>query len=328
MADDNKPLKYMRYAIGEIVLVVIGILIALQINTWNEQRKNKIKIISFFKEVQSDLLKDISNIEETRSLYKMKDSLAYLVLNNELTRDDYKKSDHWEELFLLIANYNIFQFDTNGYNNLKLNVNDIPLSNKAIYDSLTTLYEQYKKILEDQNIRIGNYVYENRKYLSNNKEWYSDFSSWKSNDTIIDYFLLDPFYKNRVREFQVLIEDSYKKYKIDAIIIYEQLGVITKSNKPLPKHLKNYIADSESLKQYIGVYKPIDSVQDTTPMIVNEKGFFYGNEKETLVQEGNDKFGFEYGYNGSLTFQRDQMGELIGVDYNNYDYKAEYKKID
>ena len=36
MADDNKPLKYARYAVGEIVLVVIGILIALQINNWNE----------------------------------------------------------------------------------------------------------------------------------------------------------------------------------------------------------------------------------------------------------------------------------------------------
>ncbi len=70
MADDNKPMKYMRYAIGEIVLLVIGILIALSINNWNEQRKNKVKIISFFKEVQSDLLKDISNIEETRSMYK------------------------------------------------------------------------------------------------------------------------------------------------------------------------------------------------------------------------------------------------------------------
>ena len=40
MADDNKPMKYMRYAVGEIALVVIGILIALQINTWNEGRKN------------------------------------------------------------------------------------------------------------------------------------------------------------------------------------------------------------------------------------------------------------------------------------------------
>ena len=42
LADDNKPLKYARYAIGEIVLVVIGILIALSINNWNEGRKDQI----------------------------------------------------------------------------------------------------------------------------------------------------------------------------------------------------------------------------------------------------------------------------------------------
>ena len=41
MADDNRPLKYLSYAIGEIILVVIGILIALSINNWNEAQKNK-----------------------------------------------------------------------------------------------------------------------------------------------------------------------------------------------------------------------------------------------------------------------------------------------
>ena len=41
LADDNKPLKYMRYAVGEIVLVVIGILIALSINNWNEEQKDR-----------------------------------------------------------------------------------------------------------------------------------------------------------------------------------------------------------------------------------------------------------------------------------------------
>lgn len=41
LADANKPIRYFRYAIGEIVLVVIGILIALQVNTWNENRKFK-----------------------------------------------------------------------------------------------------------------------------------------------------------------------------------------------------------------------------------------------------------------------------------------------
>jgi hypothetical protein len=38
LAQDNQLLKYSRYAIGEILLVVVGILLALQINTWNGQR--------------------------------------------------------------------------------------------------------------------------------------------------------------------------------------------------------------------------------------------------------------------------------------------------
>ena len=41
--EQNKTSKYFKYAIGEVVLVVIGILIALQINNWNENRKDGVK---------------------------------------------------------------------------------------------------------------------------------------------------------------------------------------------------------------------------------------------------------------------------------------------
>ena len=58
MADDNKPLKYFRYAIGEIVLVVIGILIAVQINNWNENRKDSIDLKYF------DTLKEVLSYME------------------------------------------------------------------------------------------------------------------------------------------------------------------------------------------------------------------------------------------------------------------------
>jgi hypothetical protein len=55
LSDDNKPLKYMMYALGEIILVVIGILIALQINNWNEDRKRRAIEIKIYEEIFHEL---------------------------------------------------------------------------------------------------------------------------------------------------------------------------------------------------------------------------------------------------------------------------------
>jgi hypothetical protein len=66
LADDNKFWKYSRYAIGEIVLVVIGILIALSINNWNDQQ---IEI----EKLKGDLLYVIEDIrKDEKQLIKLK----------------------------------------------------------------------------------------------------------------------------------------------------------------------------------------------------------------------------------------------------------------
>ncbi|MDO1501177.1 DUF6090 family protein [Winogradskyella maritima] len=56
--EKNKTGRYFKYAIGEIILVVIGILIALQINNWNEARKQKAVEISYLKRLLVDLEND------------------------------------------------------------------------------------------------------------------------------------------------------------------------------------------------------------------------------------------------------------------------------
>ena len=58
LADDNKFLKYSRYAIGEIVLVVIGILIALSINNWNQNRLKQEQFESILVKIQNDIISD------------------------------------------------------------------------------------------------------------------------------------------------------------------------------------------------------------------------------------------------------------------------------
>jgi hypothetical protein len=72
----NKTGQYLKYAIGEIVLVVIGILIALQINNWNETRKERIeeqKILILLKEEFKSNLEQIENKIALRN-YIMKES--------------------------------------------------------------------------------------------------------------------------------------------------------------------------------------------------------------------------------------------------------------
>jgi hypothetical protein len=58
MIKDNKVAKYIIYAIGEILLVVIGILIALQINNNNEVKKSREFEVKMLKEVRNELIQD------------------------------------------------------------------------------------------------------------------------------------------------------------------------------------------------------------------------------------------------------------------------------
>ena len=93
LADDNKHLKYMRYAFGEIVLVVIGILIAIQINNWNEDRKERI----IEREIYENLLTDINvdritlkgrmtlAMNETKALH----NLVHNAYNIQKTTEEY-----------------------------------------------------------------------------------------------------------------------------------------------------------------------------------------------------------------------------------------------
>ena len=91
LADDNKPAKYFRYAIGEIALVVIGILIALSINNWNENRKDRILEIKILTEIKENLLNDFQDHNENTAFLSHVVASSQIILdhlNNDLPYQD------------------------------------------------------------------------------------------------------------------------------------------------------------------------------------------------------------------------------------------------
>ncbi len=80
LSDENMTLKYVRYAIGEIVLVVIGILIALSINNWNDVRKEKKIESEYLNRLTNDLKVDLMNFDTIiGSIDRIEKDLQYVL---------------------------------------------------------------------------------------------------------------------------------------------------------------------------------------------------------------------------------------------------------
>lgn len=135
---ENKTSKYFKYAIGEILLVVIGILIAVQINTWNEHRKSKSNEIKTLTQLNVDLKANYDEIVELTE---------YLILSNQSGEKILKHLDtnkqvtdslkYWVEGF---SSANIFNNANTTYKNLENSTKNI-ITNDSIRLKITLIYE-------------------------------------------------------------------------------------------------------------------------------------------------------------------------------------------
>ena len=148
MADDNKPIKYMRYAIGEIVLVMVGILLALQVNNWNEDRKSKKMADEVYENLLTSLEQDSIEVQRTVNLLtKSLETQRKLILSksdqfaNELNQADLDK-------ILREINQGVMSFfpKTGVYKIVTSNNNMDLLQSNKIKSLLINLYDfQYKR---------------------------------------------------------------------------------------------------------------------------------------------------------------------------------------
>ncbi|WP_445748335.1 DUF6090 family protein [Polaribacter sp.] len=146
---ENKTSKYFKYAIGEIVLVVIGILIALQINNWNEVRKDQKQEIKLLKQLQTDLT---ANEVEINGLIKRikinKFAMDSLLIN-------LKNQEYAAKFPIYVALIHRKSFFNNSNSGYKLIGNGMAklISNDSLLNGILQLYEKdFVNILTRQDL--------------------------------------------------------------------------------------------------------------------------------------------------------------------------------
>jgi hypothetical protein len=157
---ENKFSKYLLYAIGEIVLVVIGILIALQVNNWNENRKTQKLKVSYENSLINDLSLDTlmlgKLIDENQEILKLLEIQQRRFLGPETPMDTlvYIAKNEFDPTFNVR-----FRYNRNTINTLIASGN-IDLFSKEINEMLMTLISLQE--IERENSRYHSEVYTNK----------------------------------------------------------------------------------------------------------------------------------------------------------------------
>ncbi len=144
---ENKTSKYMIYAIGEIILVVIGILIALQINNWNEKEKLKVEEVKFLKNFKQSLFSDIEFNNFRFDKYELtKESISILINHME---QDLPYQDSLKYHFGRITNTWTPKINTEVFEALKSKDLNL-ISNDDLRDKLISYYSWSNNVLDAQ----------------------------------------------------------------------------------------------------------------------------------------------------------------------------------
>lgn len=229
--------KYLLYAIGEIVLVVIGILIALQINNWNESRKSRVRINQILKKVREELAINISNSDDVTAFYRFKEKGIGDVLRQRVTLEDYENSG----LVYLIWSNTTLDLSDDAARELDSYTDLLNDEQDNLISKINQLYSAYKPTLDDSDEEIGDVVndFESRikgttswYYLSNNREnlpkkaylfflndtlYLNDVAYYESTG-LNNHFRYNSVFNNKARDLYIDLS-NYLKTELDSALI-------------------------------------------------------------------------------------------------------------
>lgn len=140
LANDNKFLQYSRYALGEIVLVVIGILLALQINNWNEDRKKKQEERFLLENLLENLQTNLEHLKESTVQLEEFNNSSEIIFDVLRRHSSYSDTLDYHFFYAALRGDQRIQLRNDAYEAYK-NIGFDAIRSKTIQNKLILLFE-------------------------------------------------------------------------------------------------------------------------------------------------------------------------------------------
>lgn len=329
--EKNETGKYFKYAIGELILVVIGILIALSINNWNENRKQDAKIIEALKEIHRGLSEDIIESNGSIRNYSQEDSLINIVMSKKLSAEDFKGNQGLIYASTASRYYDL-KISDNGYEMLMAYSDNIAEKYQPLLRSLKNIYINDKGNLDQTRINAKGEILNYLSHLMQNKEWYSDFLyNYKLTPDAIDFFSNDPYFKNHMTQFYVLSIGNYyghlHQFRINAEESYQELTNILQLENVVASDSTYYSINVKDYEHFLGTYE--DSTNTVIISMKSDELFYQLNDllKVKLIPISKNSFITQLGHHFN-NIVIDSSGHVLSHDIHLGNVQVSMKKTD
>ncbi|UCD61075.1 MAG: hypothetical protein JSV59_00425 [Flavobacteriaceae bacterium] len=143
--------KYLLYAIGEILLVMIGILLAFQVDNWNEDREKKIEEIRTYENIREQILGDKRNIQGQIN-YNRKYMAQFEYGLKIIMENDRTQLDTLASIIPNLTQYSDFDREGNIYETLVNSGKIQLLRNQSIVNRIRLLEQRYNYVNRMENV--------------------------------------------------------------------------------------------------------------------------------------------------------------------------------
>jgi hypothetical protein len=192
--------SYLLYAVGEVFLVMVGILLALQVNNWNEDRKRDQQLTVILKTIKEDLIRDTTVAAGVIRFYDTINKYSVKVMNNEFNAESIESCMMCRNLLTLYQPYTIQQ---KGYNMLLNFSNEDSNETDSLLVSIRQFYRATTDIIEDSNEFVKTETLKNLDYFKT-KPWFVDLLQGRFTEEMKIYFGTSYDFKNRVAGNNIL----------------------------------------------------------------------------------------------------------------------------
>ena len=335
--------KYFKYAIGEILLVMVGILLALQINNWNQNKNDEQKVIKILEQIQKDLLNDIQEAQFFSDRYEVKDKILTHYFNGTMPEDFFK--DNLSDFISVSLSTHTFVQNKQGYQRLNDQIDIVSSKYDEVLSKLSRLYNERSTFLLKNQTKYNELVQDYRIYLYDNFDWMdnSRISLQNSEEAFNYFYSSDKHRKNLVkhRAFYNRYRGQLTVIKNQSLLCYLVIRDVLKDTNEFPDAIKNFGLEYSynNINDFVGNY---GLKNDSTPQNIIEKKYgvlfmSYPNqielfsEGDILREHAKDSIGFVSSNLYIMKFERDSDDNVIGFkgyDINKSSDDVELIKLD